>query len=426
MFRPCASEAASGYLRSCRMWPGATGIVPELPGRFYWGAMAEGIRAKITRRDWLRVGAASGGALLLGFDVAGWPEPPRPQQKDPFAGGKQLGWVEMETALGSELDGRLYTDLSKLTTQNPVTQVEKFFVRTRASKLLRDQKSWRITVDGLVKQPSSLTIESLNRGVKPLGLHLMECAGNVPLVDFGMISVAAWAGVPLADILDSSDAKPQASRVLITGFDQYTTKSRTSVPGASWVFSIGELKAAEAFLATEMNGKPLAADHGAPVRLVVPGWYGCTCIKWVTAITFVDDKAEATSQMREYAARTHQNGLPELARDFQSATIDPAAMPIRVEKWLVEESIKYRVVGIAWGGTTPVKTLMIRFNPEEDYVPVDNFAQTKNDPWTLWTHAWSPREPGTYSIRLAVKDPSVRTRRLDSGYYVRSVEISEV
>lgn len=308
----------------------------------------------------------------------------------------------------------------------PITPVEGSYVRTRASKLLPDLKSWQTSVDGLVKQPSRLTIELLNRAAKPMGLHLMECAGNVPPAHFGMISVASWAGVPLAGILDSSGAKPQASRVLITGFDHYATKSTTSVPGASWVFSIDELKAAEAFLATEMNGKPLTADHGAPVRLVVPGWYGCTCIKWVTTVTFVDDTAEATSQMQEYAARTHQNGLPALARDFQPATIDPAAMPIRVEKWLVEGKIKYRVVGIAWGGTSPIKTLMIRFNPEEDYVPVDNFTQTKNDPWTLWTHAWSTKEPGTYSIRLAVKDPSVRTRRLDSGYYVRSVEISEV
>jgi len=66
------------------------------------------------------------------------------------------------------------------------------------------------------------------------------------------------------------------------------------------------------------------------------------------------------------------------------------------------------------------------FDPEEDYVPVDNFVQTRNDPWTLWTHVWSPKEPGRYSIRLVVKDPAVRTRRLESGYYVRSVEISEV
>jgi len=254
----------------------------------------------------------------------------------------------------------------------------------------------------------------------------MECAGNVPLVHFGLISVARWTGVPVAEILDNPGAKRQRSRVLITGFDQYATKSVTSVPGASWIFSLEELQRAKAFLATEMNESPLTADHGAPVRLVVPGWYGCACIKWVTRIALVGETAEATSQMQEYAGRTHQRGMPSLARDFQPATIDPAAMPIRVEKWLVEGKLKYRVVGIAWGGTAPVKNLMIRFNPEEGYVPVESFAQTKNDPWTFWTHAWSPKEPGTHSIRLAITDPGIQTRRLESGYYVRTVEIVEV
>ena len=179
-------------------------------------------------------------------------------------------------------------------------------------------------------------------------------------------------------------------------------------------------------MATELNGQPLTRDHGAPVRLVVPGWYGCTCIKWVDSITFLDDKAPATSQMQEYAARTLQHGMPRLAREYLPATIDCAAMPIRVEKWLVDEKIRYRVAGILWGGTRPVKGLEIRFNPEEDYIRVDNFSQTKNDPWTLWSHDWSPKVPGSYSIRLAVKDPQVQARKLDSGYYVRTVEIAEV
>ena len=396
----------------------------------------------LRRRDFGKQAVMCGGALLAGFERVHWPMPnvagledrSEDRSKDPFSGGRQLGTadfvnprpLEMEAAQGTELDGRLYTDLSKLSPQELAIPTDEFYIRTRVSKLLPEPKSWRVRVDGLVEKPQNRTIEEFRSAAKPMGLHLMECAGNGPLVHFGMISVASWGGVPLNDILDGSGAKPYASRVLITGFDQYATKSMSSVPGASWVFPTGELRAARAFLATEMNEKSLTEDHGAPVRLVVPGWYGCACIKWVTAVTFVDDTANATSQMQEYAARTHQNGLPALARDFQPATIDPAAMPIRVEKWLVEEKIKYRVVGIAWGGAAPVKTLMIRFNPEEDYVPLDNFAQSKNDPWTLWTHAWSPKEPGTYSIRLAVKDPSARTRRLDSGYYVRSVEISEV
>jgi DMSO/TMAO reductase YedYZ molybdopterin-dependent catalytic subunit len=392
----------------------------------------------LTRRDFAKKGAVCGGALLAGFERVAWSFPTILQglsaAQEPFSGGKQLGTVdfidepsaEMEKTQGTELDGRLYADLSNLSLEDRATPTERFYIRTRASEILPDAKSWRVHVDGHVDKPRFRTIEELRRSTKPLGLHLMECAGNVPQARFGLISVASWAGVPIAEILDNAGANPKASRVLVTGFDQYATKSRTSVPGASWIFTLKELKAAQAFLATEMNDQPLTADHGAPVRLVVPGWYGCTCIKWVERITFVDDGAGPTSQMQEYAGRTHQHGLPALARDFQPATIDPAAMPIRIEKWIVEGKIKYRVVGIAWGGTTPVKSLMIRFNPEEEYVSVARFEQTKSDPWTFWTQAWSPKEPGKYSIRLTIGDPSVRTRRLDTGYYVRTVEISEI
>jgi len=391
-----------------------------------------------TRREFAKVGAICAGAFLSGMGTFAalmrYANVAQGTSTDPFSGGKQTGLVdfinqpdlEMESAQGVELDGRLYTDLTAIPLDTESVATEKFYLRTRASKLLPEAKLWRVTLNGRVDKPRGWTIEEMKRLAKPQGLHLMECAGNVPLVKFGLISAADWAGVPLLEILDGVSARLATSRVLVTGFDEYATPSRTSIPGASWIFTAKELKDARAFLATEMNGEPLTADHGAPVRLVVPGWYGCTCIKWVQKISLVSENAEATSQMREYAARTHQKGMPGLAREFQPATIDPAAMPIRIEKWAVGEKIKYRVVGIAWGGTAPVKNLVIRFNPEEEYVPVDQFSQTKNDPWTFWTHAWSPKEPGTYSIRLMVKDQGVRTRRLDSGYYVRSVEISEI
>jgi hypothetical protein len=101
-------------------------------------------------------------------------------------------------------------------------------------------------------------------------------------------------------------------------------------------------------------------------------------------------------------------------------------MPVRVEKWSVSGEIKYRVIGIQWGGNQSVQRLEIRFNPEEDYVPVDRLSQNKNDPWTLWTHVWNPAASGSYLIRLRVAEPKLRTRRLDMGFYVREVEISEI
>jgi DMSO/TMAO reductase YedYZ molybdopterin-dependent catalytic subunit len=388
----------------------------------------------VNRRDFLKLGvAAAGGLLLAGVDGYAWPEP---QQKanDSFAGGQQLGTVNfvhegtlpLETQLGAELDGRLFTDLSKLNPENLITPTEKFYVRTRVSQLLPETKSWEVRIGGLVAQPHALTLEDLKNASRSMGAHLMECSGNREFARFGMLSVAEWAGVPMTEILSSAKPKPSATRVLVDGFDRYATTSASSTAGASWVFTVEELKSAQAFLATQMNGEPLTPDHGAPVRLVVPGWYGCTCIKWVERIALVDDSAEATSQMQEFASRTAQNGTPKLAREYKPATIEQAAMPIRVEKWQVSGRIKYRVVGIAWGGSRPASGLQIRFNPEEDYVAVDNFSASKNDPWTMWTHAWSPKTAGTYSIRLGVADASVPARRLDSGYYVRTVEITEV
>jgi hypothetical protein len=140
----------------------------------------------------------------------------------------------------------------------------------------------------------------------------------------------------------------------------------------------------------------------------------------------VDDAAEATSQMKEYAGRTHQNGSPRLAKDFLPARIEHAAMPIRVEKLRVNEKLKYRVTGLLWGGKGTVSKLGIRFNPEEEYVPVESLRVPQTTPWTLWSHAWVPSQRGKYTIRLAILEPSVHPKRLEEGFYARSVDVEEV
>jgi DMSO/TMAO reductase YedYZ molybdopterin-dependent catalytic subunit len=389
--------------------------------------------AKPDRRVFLRVSLLGSGALLVGFDKFSGFLGYQNDGNEQFRGGKQLGVLEfagesrapLDAVMGAGLDARLYSDLSTFTPDQSITPIEKFYIRTRASELLEAERPWTIKLAGRVQEPVNLALDDLQKGAKPMGVHLMECSGNARATRFGLLSVADWIGVPISDLL-AARTTPRTDRVMVSGFDQYPMKSATSIPGADWIFTLEELKSTKAFLATEMNGRPLTKDHGAPVRLVVPGWYGCTCIKWVNAITFIDDDAEATSQMQEFAARTHQQGVPKLAKGYRPAAIDQAAMPTRVEKWLVNGRIKYRVIGILWGGSRPIRALEIRFNPEEDYVRVDKFSQTTNDPWSFWSHAWTPKSIGTYLIRLRVTDPAVQTRRLDSGYYVRSVEVTEV
>jgi DMSO/TMAO reductase YedYZ molybdopterin-dependent catalytic subunit len=336
------------------------------------------------------------------------------------------GLVEMDQAFGEELDGRLYTGLDDLDQAHLVTPENRFYVRTRASRILPDTGGWTITLDGLTAGKRSIKVGELLAREKAMGLQLMECAGNTRAAHFGMISVGDWTGVPIAGLLNDWKPLPGATRVAVTGFDKYTQRSATSVEGASWIFTFDELASAGAFLATKLNGKPLSVDHGAPLRLVVPGWYGCACIKWVDQITFVDDSAEAASQMTEYASRTYQNGSPRLAKDFAPARIEHAATPIRVEQLREGGKIKYRVVGLLWGGSATVTKLGIRFNPEEEYVPVESLRAPQTAPWTLWWHSWRPAQRGRYTIRLAVLEPRVSTKRLDSGYYARTVEVEEL
>ena len=221
-----------------------------------------------TRRTFIQQALGAGGALALGFSCA------RPESdSDPFAGGELLGNQSFldgkePLQLGDGLDARFHTDLTALTPATLITPNEHFFVRTRCSDLLDFAQPWKIAVRGLVERPVEIGLDELKPLVKPMSTVLLECAGNQRR-PFGLMSAAQWSGVPLTEVLARLNIKAEATRVLISGFDEYSTKPHSSIPGASWVFTFAELEKYGAFLATEMNGEPLPRDHGFPVRLVV-------------------------------------------------------------------------------------------------------------------------------------------------------------
>jgi len=376
-------------------------------------------------------GLADAGMIDAGMADAGVV----PACPDPFAGGEALGRLGFLREDGATLDqlvnqgwdGRLYTDLSNVDADALTIDNDRFYVRTHYPDLLQPPDNWSIDVTGLAT-PTTIMLDDLLPLVRPMGTYVLECSGNSRGGAFGLMGAASWGGIPFDEVLDRVPIDPAATRVLVSGFDEHSVPSvnNHSTPGASWIFSFEDLANAGAFLATEMNGEPLPPHHGDPVRLYVPNWYGCVCIKWVNAIELVDDSAPSTSQMLEFASRTHQFGRPPLARDFVPATMDQAAMPIRVEKWRVDGQLLYRVVGIMWGGYELTDQLAIRFNngaPQPvDVCPV----QDNNDTWTLWSYAWQPPAVGNYSVRMQIEDPNITTRRLDSGYYERSIRVDEV
>jgi DMSO/TMAO reductase YedYZ molybdopterin-dependent catalytic subunit len=395
----------------------------------------------LSRRRLLCVGGlaiAGGGAAALLSEKLGLLEKNTGRgAPDPLAGALPRGTLPFDfgdqpappsgVLLGAGLDARLFTDLSMLEPDGLITPNDRFFIRTACPSPLPPTDGWTIRAGGLLGKEAKIRVDDLRTKATSMGVHLFECAGNSNPRNFGLLSAAAWAGVPLKRVLQALEILPRVKRVLVSGFDRHAEETRDSVPGASWIFGLDELIDSGAFLATGMNGAELPRDHGFPVRLVVPGWYGCTCIKWVDEILLLDDDAPATNHMLEFAKRTMQSGRPKLAREFKPARVDPAALPVRIEKWSTAEGACYRIVGIVWGGDKPDLRLMIRFHPDEDYRPVTQCApRSSASTWGLWSHVWKPGAPGRYRIALRVDDPSVQTRRLDAAFYARDVRVTEV
>lgn len=359
-----------------------------------------------------------------GSDAA--PLPPLDCKNDPFAGGTFRGIVPfvdeddipLDTPTGSGLDGRLYTDLSTLNEGALVIPNERFYIRTRYPGRLDPSRPWVVRVGN----NGSIPLAEITARSRAMGVTLLECSGNAPGAHFGLLSAAEWTGVPILELLEPYFAKANATRILVSGFDDHPEPSARSVPGASWVFTVDQLRAAGAFLATGMNGAPLPPDHGAPVRLVMPGWYGCTCIKWVDTIDFVPDDVPSTPHMLEFASRTEQLGIPERAADYLAATIDLTAMPIRIERWTVSGKDQLRIIGVVWGGDRTDTELAITVGADA-LTPVRSCTpRTDARTWGLWSHAWSPT-PGRHRVTLSARDPAVRTRRLDRAFYARAFSV---
>ncbi|MDP2319492.1 MAG: molybdopterin-dependent oxidoreductase [Acidobacteriota bacterium] len=340
---------------------------------------------------------------------------------------------------GPGLDARMVTDLSILEPGKLITPNELAYIRTEIPAAAANHTGpWTIETSGLLAKDGLLQLDAIAKQSRSYGAHLFECSGNANPSNFGLMSVAEWDGIPLTDIVAGLKPTTDATAVLVSGFDHIGQVSQRSIVGASWVFPLASLDQLGAFLAVRMNGEPVPADHGKPVRLVVPGWYGCTWIKWVNEIRLVGPGEPATTQMVEFANRTHQTDPHKFAREYTPADIQTAATPVRIEKRRTATGLEYRIVGIVWGGTKAVDRLALRVTPAAqtpqqfdsksgEFAPFAVCPTPKTHAtWNLWEYRWKPTAPGTYDIALKVADASVPQRRLESGYYMRQVTVEEI
>src|SRR5262245_29581119 len=169
-----------------------------------------------------------------------------------------------------------------------------FFIRNHFGIPELDAASWSITLGGHVERPRRITLADLRSLPARRLAAVVECAGNgrsfLPRpwegneFTYGAVSNASWTGVSLADVLGPSGLKAGTREVLFVGADRGFEKNVGQEIAFERSLPLDVAMHADSLLVYEMNGEPLPREHGFPVRLLVPGWYGVASVKWLTEI----------------------------------------------------------------------------------------------------------------------------------------------
>ena len=198
-----------------------------------------------------------------------------------------------------------------------------------------DEATYRLEVDGLVATPLSLSLDELRARPAVELAVTMECAGNgralidrarQPAVAAGGRGHGRWRGTPLRALLSEAGVADDAVELVFTGLDHgLEGGDRAGVPAQPLAHGRAS---PEVLLAYEMNGAPLAPQHGFPLRLLVPGWYGMTSVKWLGRITAVDRPFEGYQQSRGYRLRQEEDEEGEpVSRMLPRALMVPPGFP---------------------------------------------------------------------------------------------------
>ena len=301
------------------------------------------------------------------------------------------------------------TPLDALTTY--ITPNDLFFVRHHWNPMYPDAKRWALTVDGEVETPLSLTLADLRKLPRAEATCVLQCAGNgrglfsppVPGVQwrYGAVGNARWTGVRVKDILERANLKATARHLHTFGSD----KPPERVPPFHRSLEI-EKVLEDGVVAWEMNGVPLPAQHGAPARLVVPGWAGDHWTKWLTRIS---PQAEPqTGFYMETAYRFPKTpGAPGVAV--------PPAETLPVTELPVKSNITEAPARAKAGTPAVIRGFAFSSAPDIARVEVsDDGGATwkeaaldpRHDPyaWRLWSLRWEPKSAGKTTLLARATD----------------------
>jgi sulfane dehydrogenase subunit SoxC len=278
-----------------------------------------------------------------------------------------------------------------------------------------DPATYTLTVDGSVSAPLRLTLEDLRARPRETRRVTLECAGNGRarlhprpvsqpwLVE--AVGTAEWTGTPLAPLLREAGIAEDAVSIVFTGADHGIERGVEQDYQRS--LSVAEALGDDILLADEMNGAPLPPQHGFPLRLVVPGWYGMAHVKWLTRITASDTEFNGF-QMRAYRRRNQvdEAGTP-ITRMEPRALLVPPGFPDFMSRVRVVRPGPHVLEGRAWSGWAPIQAVEISTDGGTTWHQAEVEPPDGPHAWSRWTWTWDA-PGGAHELMARAKDASGR------------------
>jgi sulfane dehydrogenase subunit SoxC len=287
-----------------------------------------------------------------------------------------------------------------------------------------DAAVWKLEVGGSVARTLSLSLDELKTRPAVTRPVTLECAGNgralyAPRVLSQpwlqeAVGTAEWTGTPLTSVLDEAGAADHAVEVVFTGLDRGIQGEVEHLYERS--LPLEEARREEVILAYAINGQPLPPQHGFPLRVIVPGWYGMTHVKWLQAITVVAEPFTGWQQDVAYHVRESEDeqGKP-VTRILPRALMIPPGFPEFLSRTRFVDAGSVHLEGRAWSGWGAVERVEVSADGGATWVdaflddPVGEFA------WSAWSFDWNA-QPGEYELSCRATDAAGNTQPLAADW----------
>lgn len=378
---------------------------------------------------WGRRGALKGGALASMGAALG--------AAIPFAGTMPTGFLPAALAQAAEaptlrMDGKaeltvlgdrpLVAETPEHMLDEAVTSTQKMFVRNNGQtpSPFTEGAAWRLTVDGEVNTPLSLTVGELGQRFEVVTRQLqMECGGNgrsqfQPATrgnqwGNGAISCAAWTGVRLRDVLAAAGVKPGVVCAAGFGADPHLSGA-TDRPSINRAMPIGKAMDEDTLLVWQMNGAAIPHIHGAPLRVITPGWPGSLSQKWLNRI-WLRDRPHDGPGMGGTSYRTPVQPIVPGSENNGAGFADMASMPVRSilsshahGTRMAAGTRGLDLAGAAWAGDLTVSAVHASVDFGASWQPMTVAAPANRHAWQRWTGRVTLPSDGYYEVWTRATD----------------------